>query len=95
MALMGALLKLAIDVYIFVIIIQVALSWLLTFEVINANNPQAQNLIRLMRRLTDPLYRPLRKYVPPIGGIDITPLILIIGLSIVQGFIVQLFSGQL
>lgn len=78
--LMG-IINLLVNLYILVIIIQVALSWLIAFEVINVNNPQARNLINLLKKLTDPVYKPVQKYVPPIGGIDLTPLIVIIGLQ--------------
>jgi YggT family protein len=83
------LITLAINIYIGVIVLQVAVSWLIAFEVINANNEQARNLIDLLKRLTDPVYQPLKKYIPPIGGIDITPLIVIILLSILQNLIVK------
>ncbi|MEZ5919255.1 MAG: YggT family protein [Alphaproteobacteria bacterium] len=43
------------------------------FGVINLNHPQAQNLMGLIKKLTDPVYKPVQKYIPPIGGIDITP----------------------
>ncbi len=81
------LLNLAINIYIVVIVIQVAVSWLIAFEVIDARNEQAQNLIGLLKKLTDPVYKPLQKYIPPIGGIDITPLIVIIILSILQNLL--------
>ena len=84
----GYLLSLAIDIYIAVIVIQVAVSWLLVFGVINAGNPQAKNLIHLLQRATDPVYKPLKKYVPPLGGIDITPLIVIIGLSLLRRMVI-------
>lgn len=84
----GYLLSLAIQFYILVIIVQVAVSWLLAFEIINPQNQQARNLTRLLDRITDPVYRPLRKYVPPIGGIDITPIIVIFGLSLIERFVI-------
>ena len=87
---MGAiigLLSLLISLYIWVILLQVVVSWLLIFGVINFEHPQAKNLVSLLERLTDPVYKPLRKYIPPIGGIDITPLIVILGLSLLQSII--------
>lgn len=87
-------LSLIINLYILVIILQVALSWLVAFEVINAGNQQAKNLMALLKKLTDPVYKPIRKYIPPIGGIDLTPLIVIIGLQIFEHFVVwKLFHG--
>ncbi len=87
------LVNLAFNIYLFVIILQVALSWLIAFEVINVSNPQAQNLIRLLKKLTDPLYKPIQKYIPAIGGIDITPIIVIIGLQILRNIILGLLYG--
>ncbi len=78
----------------FVIILQVAMSWLVAFDVINLQNPQAKNLARLIHKLTDPVYSRLRKFIPPIGGIDLTPLVVMIALSILRsvliGFLAQI-----
>lgn len=90
---MGAiigLISLAITIYIWIIIIQVLISWLITFDVINVNNAKAQNLVNLLKKATDPVYKPLRKFIPPIGGIDITPIIVILGLTLIQR---ALFGG--
>lgn len=84
MGMIAYLISLAFDIYIGIIIIQVAVSWLLIFEVINANSPQAQNLVQLLKKATDPVYKPLRKFIPPIGGIDITPIIVILGLGLLK-----------
>lgn len=87
MGLLVYLFNLAIDVYIFIVILQVVVSWLMIFDVINASNQQAQNLIALLKRATDPVYKPLQKYIPPIGGIDITPVIVIIGLQLLRSLV--------
>lgn len=86
----GKLLVLALDIYFWIIIASVIVSWLLAFEVINARNPQARNLIGLLDKVTDPVYRPLRKYIPAIGGIDITPIIVIFGIFLLQNVIIEL-----
>ncbi|GJL84256.1 MAG: hypothetical protein DHS20C02_00310 [Micavibrio sp.] len=77
----------AIDIYILIIMLQVIISWLIIFDVINTGNKKAQNLIQLLRKATDPVYKPIRKYIPAIGGIDITPLIVIIGLSLIKAYV--------
>lgn len=87
MFLIGWIIGLAINLYILVIITQVALSWLVAFDIVNAENDAARNLTALLNKLTDPVYKPLRKYVPPIGGIDITPLIVIVGLQVLAGLL--------
>jgi YggT family protein len=82
------LINLAFNIYVGIILLQVAVSWLINFEVINASNERAQNLVALLKKATDPVYKPIQKYVPPIGGIDITPLIVIILLSIVKSIVI-------
>lgn len=88
MGMIAYLFSLVIDIYVGIIIIQIIIHWLLAFDVLKANSPQAQNLLGLMRRLTDPVYKPLQKYIPPIGGIDITPIIVIIGLNILKSIVI-------
>ncbi len=91
MSLLLYLISIAINIYILIIILQVAISWLIAFEVINTDNQAAKNLIRALKKATDPVYKPIRKYIPPVGGIDLTPLIVIILLQIFE----QLLMGAL
>jgi YggT family protein len=92
MAMIGDLINFILQLYIYVIIASVAVSWLIVFEVINVRNPQAKNLVRLLDRLTDPVYRPLRRYIPPLGGIDITPIIVIfIILYVIRPLVFRIF----
>ena len=84
------IINLAYNIALFIIIMQVAMSWLIAFDVINADNQKAQNLIALLKRVTDPVYKPIQKYIPAIGGIDITPLIVILGLNILRGLLISL-----
>ncbi len=86
------IINLAFDIYIGVIIVQVVVSWLIAFDVINATNEQARNLVDLLKRATDPIYKPLQKYIPPVGGIDITPLIVILLLSLLRQALIGLLS---
>ena len=79
MIVLANILSLAIQIYIWIIIAHVLIHWLIAFDVINAKSPQAQNLMRLLHKATDPVMRPIQKYVPPIGGIDLSPLVVIIG----------------
>jgi YggT family protein len=90
------LLSTLIFVFILIIIVQVAISWLIAFNVINIENEQARNLVALLKRATDPIYTPIRKYIPPVGGIDLTPLIVIIGLQLIDHLVIwRLFYGSL
>lgn len=87
----GKILIWGLSLYTWIIIATVAISWLVVFGVFNLNNPQARNLVELLNKATEPVYRPLRKYIPPIGGIDITPLIVLFGIMILQRIIASLF----
>lgn len=87
----GNLLLFLLDVCFWIIIIQVVLSWLITFEVINIRNQQAANFVRLIERITAPVYTPLRKFVPPIAGIDITPIIVIFAIYLLKSLVASIF----
>ena len=78
------LISLAITIYIWIILIQVLISWLIIFDVINVKNSKAQNLIAALKKATDPVFKPLQKVIPNIGGIDVTPIVVILGLSLLQ-----------
>ncbi len=94
MAVLVMLISWAISAYIFIIILQVAISWLVVFGVMNLNNPQARNLMNLLAGLTEPIMRRVRRYVPPIGGIDLTPIIVIIGLQVLSWALGQLLMAS-
>ncbi|MEC7703483.1 MAG: YggT family protein [Pseudomonadota bacterium] len=88
--LLNMLIGTAISIYITIIIIEIIIHWLIAFEVIKARSPQAQNLISLLSRLTSPVMEKVRKYVPPIGGLDLTPIVVIIGLQIISYIITRI-----
>jgi YggT family protein len=87
----GKILMLLLDIFFWVIIIQVVMSWLIAFDVINIRNAQAQNLITLLNKITDPVFKPLRKFIPAIAGIDITPIIIIFSISILKNVVTKIF----
>ena len=68
----------AITIVIWVLIIQAILSWLLVFNVINRYNQFVATFSEISYRLTNPLLRPIRRIVPYIAGIDLSPMILIL-----------------
>jgi YggT family protein len=90
----GTVLIFALTLYFWVIVVHVATSWLIAFEVINPRTPQARNLLDLLNKLTDPVYKPLQKYIPSIGGIDITPVIVIFAISILQQSVIPALFFQ-
>ena len=84
-----SILKLLLDVVWWVIIIQFVLSLLLVFNVINTHNDFIRTFYGALERMTEPLYRPIRKVLPDFGGIDFSPMVVIILIMVLN----QLLAG--
>ena len=76
--------ELLLNVLWWIIIIQVILSWLFAFNVLNTSSDGLRRFVEALDRITEPLYRPIRKILPDFGGIDFSPLILLLLLGVVQ-----------
>lgn len=61
--------------YSWIVVIAVVMSWLVSFGVINTFHPFARAVVRFLDAMTEPVFRQIRKVVPPIGGLDVSPLI--------------------
>jgi len=77
-----------IDIYFWIILATVILSWLTAFNVINGSNPYVRQFAYALRRLTEPLLGPIRRFLPDLGGIDISPIVLLIALQFVRYLII-------
>jgi YggT family protein len=75
---------LVINLYIWVVIASAILSWLVAFNVVNTNNRFVLSIADMLYRLTEPALRPIRNILPDLGGIDISPVILILLLLFVR-----------
>lgn len=73
-----------VELYIFVIIAAVVVSWLVAFGVLNTYNHFARWLIRALGALTEPVFRWIRRIIPPIGGLDLSPMIVLIALYFIR-----------
>lgn len=73
-----------LDLLIWVMIIQAVLSWLLAFNVVNPRNQLVGTIWRMTNQLTDPLLRPIRSVVRPIGGMDLSPMVLVLIIILIQ-----------
>ena len=71
-------LVLVIDLYIWVVIASAILSWLIAFNVVNTSNRFVYSVAETLYRLTEPALRPIRSIIPNLGGIDISPVMLIL-----------------
>jgi YggT family protein len=79
-----------IDLYIWVIIIGVILSWLTAFNVVNTSNRFVYLVGDFVYRITEPALRPIRNALPNLGGIDISPVILILLLYLTENILYRL-----
>ena len=77
-----------LNLYFYVILASVIISWLIGFNIINGSNPYVRQIGYALRRLTEPLLGPIRRFLPDLGGLDISPIILLLGLQFVQYLIV-------
>jgi YggT family protein len=67
-----------------IIVIQMVLSWLVAFNVINTYNDFVRGLLKGLDRITEPVYRPIRKVLPDFGGLDFSPMVVIVLLLILN-----------
>ncbi|MBB4211114.1 hypothetical protein CCR85_12260 [Rhodothalassium salexigens] len=80
-------LMLAIGLYQWMVIFQAILSWLVAFNVVNTRNDFVNMVGTFLYRITEPALRPIRQIMPDLGGVDISPLVLILILIFLQRFI--------
>lgn len=78
------LINTVIQIYIFVLIVQVVMSWLIAFNVVNTRNRFVYMVADVSYKLTEPALRPIRRILPNFGGIDLSPVVLILLLGFVQ-----------
>ena len=84
-----------ISLYIWVLIINVIMSWLVAFNVVNTSNRFVYSVLDISQRLTDPPLNFIRRYLPNLGSIDISPIILILGLMFLRNLIFEMFAPSL
>src|SRR5690349_4007178 len=85
-----------LQVLVWVIIAQVIISWLVAFNVINTQSNFVRTVLDVLDRLTAPLYRPIRKILPDFGGIDFSPIVILILIQVIKkllGGVVMQYYG--
>ena len=70
------------------VIVQAILSWLVAFNVVNTQNRFVREVLRVLDRLLEPLYRPIRRILPDFGGIDLSPMVVLLVILLIQKLIV-------
>jgi YggT family protein len=81
------LILLLLDIYFWIIIAMVVMSWLIAFNIVNPTNNVVRQIRYALYRLTEPLLGPIRRFMPDLGGIDISPIILLIALWFVRNMV--------
>jgi len=82
-----------INIYVWLIIIQVVMSWLIAFNVINTNNRFVYMVGDFLYRITEPVMRPIRRILPSLGGIDLSPMVVLLLLFFAQRLLVEYWPG--
>jgi YggT family protein len=73
-----------LDLYVWLLIGSAILSWLIAFNVVNTRNQFVASVAEFLYRITEPLLRPIRNFMPNLGGLDISPIILILIIMFIQ-----------
>jgi YggT family protein len=73
-----------LNLVVFIVIVAAVLSWLIAFDIVNRRNPAVRMVSDLFYQLTEPMLRPIRRRLPDFGSIDISPLVLILGIIFIQ-----------
>ena len=84
-----------IDIYTYIVIIGVILSWLVAFNVINTSNKFVYMVGDMTHRLTEPALKPLRNMLPTLNGIDLSPMALILGLIVAKKIVLNIYMGMM
>lgn len=82
----------ALDFYKWVVIVNVVISWLVAFNVINTSNQFVYMIMDVTYRLTEPVYSRIRSVMPNLGGIDLSPVVVLLGVMFLQSLIAQTAS---
>ena len=83
------ILLLVLDVAQFIVIVHVIMSWLISFQVLNLNQQFVAQIWYGLNRLLEPLYAPIRRILPNMGGLDLTPLVALLGIYALRIIIIN------
>lgn len=76
-----------LGLFIFILIAAIILSWLISFKIVNPYNPVVGSLWRMTTLLTEPVLRPIRSILPSLGGFDFSPLVAILVIQFIRGWL--------
>jgi YggT family protein len=91
---MALLIFTVIDIYTWIVIAAAIMSWLVAFGVVNVRNQFIRIIVDMLYRLTEPVLRPIRRILPNLGGVDISPVILLLALFFFRNLMIEyVFTG--
>lgn len=94
MYLLLSLIDFLLMILMWIIIIQAILSWLIAFNVINTHNDFVRGIWTALERMTDPLYRPIRRILPDFGALDLSPLVVLLVIFFIRGTVIPYLMVQ-
>lgn len=77
-----------------IFLIMIIMSWLISFNVINTRNQFVNSVWRVLNQITEPILKPIRRIIPPVGGLDLSPLIVFVIIFFLQNLIASLAVGR-
>ena len=77
-----------------VFLIMIIMSWLISFNVINTRNQFVAGVWRVVNAITEPILRPIRRIIPPMGGLDLSPIVVFVILFFLQNWIASIAVGR-
>lgn len=77
-------LLIALDFYVWIVILSAVFSWLYTFNVVNTRNQVVSAIGEMLYRLTEPVLKPIRRILPAMGGLDLSPIVLLLIIFVIQ-----------
>ncbi len=84
-----------LDIIWWFVIIGVVMSWLVAFNVINLQNQFVYSIYQSLNGIVEPMLRPIRRFLPDMGGIDISPIVLLLAISFIKIFVVNDLAPRL
>ncbi len=81
------ILMVLLNVVWWIIVVQAVMSWLIAFNVINTYNPTVRSIWHALDRITEPLYRPIRRIMPDFGALDLSPMVVLLLLYILSNIV--------
>ena len=86
---LGEILYAILNVAKWVLIIHIAMGWLINFQVLNMRQPVVAQIYYGLNNLLEPIYRPIRRYLPSAGGMDFSPIVVFLGIFALQTIIIN------